>query len=42
MPGFPDDPADKESPCNAGDTGNLGSIPGWGRLPKEGNGNALQ
>ena len=29
----------KESACNAGD---LGSIPGSGRSPGEGNGNALQ
>ena len=29
----------KESACNAGD---LGSIPGLGRSPEEGNGNALQ
>ena len=29
----------KESACNAGDTG---SIPGLGRSPGEGNGNALQ
>ena len=29
----------KESACNAGD---LGSIPGLGRFPGEGNGNALQ
>ena len=29
----------KESACNAGD---MGSIPGWGRSPGEGNGNPLQ
>ena len=29
----------KESACNVGD---LGSIPGWGRSPGEGNGNPLQ
>ena len=29
----------KESTCNSGDTG---SIPGWGRSPGEGNGNPLQ
>ena len=28
-----------ESTCNVGD---LGSIPGWGRSPAEGNGNPLQ
>ena len=31
--------AGKESACNAGD---LGSIPGTGRFPGEGNGNPLQ
>ena len=29
----------KVSACNVGD---LGSIPGWGRSPGEGNGNPLQ
>ena len=37
--GFPDDSAGKESICNAGD---LGSIPGLGRMPGEGNGYPLQ
>ena len=32
----------KESPCNAGDIGDIGSIPGSGRSPGEGNGNPLQ
>ena len=32
----------KESPCNAGDTGDASSILGSGRLPGEGNGNPLQ
>ena len=32
----------KESACNAGDTGDVGSIPGSGRSPGEGNGNPLQ
>ena len=32
----------KESPCNAGDVGDSGSIPGWGRFPGGGNGNPLQ
>ena len=32
----------KESACNAGDTGDEGLIPGWGRFPGEGNGNPLQ
>ena len=27
--GFPDDSAGKEFACNAGDTGDAGSIPGW-------------
>ena len=33
---------DKESTCNAGDTGEAGSIPGLGRSPGEGHGNPLQ
>ena len=37
--GFPGGSAGKESTCNAGD---LGSIPGSGRFPGEGNGNPLQ
>ena len=37
--GFPCDSAGKESSCNAGD---LGSIPGLGRLPGEGKGYPLQ
>ena len=32
----------KESSCNAGDTGDLRSIPGLGRSPGEGNHNPLQ
>ena len=36
--GFPDGSDGKESACNAGD---LGSIPGSGRSPGEGNGNPL-
>ena len=32
----------KNLPANVGDTGDLGSIPGWGRSPGGGNGNALQ
>ena len=31
--------SDKESACQAGDSG---SIPGWGRSPGEGKGNPLQ
>ena len=34
--------AGKESACNAGDTEDMGSIPGLGRFPEEGNGNPLQ
>ena len=37
--GFPGSSNGKESACNAGD---LGSIPGLGRSPGEGNGNPLQ
>ena len=37
--GFPHSSVGKESDCNAGD---LGSIPGSGRCPGEGNGNPLQ
>ena len=37
--GFPDGSAGKESTCNAGD---LGSIPGLGRFPGEGNRYPLQ
>ena len=32
----------KNSPANAGDVGDAGSIPGLGRSPGEGNGNPLQ
>ena len=32
----------KNSPANAGDTGDAGSIPGSGIFPGEGNGNPLQ
>ena len=37
--GFPGGPDSKEFACNAGD---LGSIPGSGRSPTEGNGNLIQ
>ena len=40
--GFPDVSVGKESTCNAGDTGDVGSILGLGRSPGEGNGNPLQ
>ena len=32
----------QESACNAGDTGDASSIPGWERSPGGGNGNLLQ
>ena len=32
----------KQSACKAGDTGDLGSVPGLGKSPGEGNGNPLQ
>ena len=32
----------KNLPANAGDTGNIGSVPGLGRSPGEGNGRPLQ
>ena len=32
----------EESVCNAGDAGGVGSIPGSGKSPEEGNGNPLQ
>ena len=31
-----------ESACNAGDTGDAASVPGWGTSPGGGNGNPLQ
>ena len=37
--GFPDSSVGKESACNAGDTG---SVPEWGRSPREGLGYPLQ
>ena len=37
--GFPGDSESKETACSVG---NLGSIPGLGRSPGEGNGNPLQ
>ena len=37
--GSPGGSVGKESACNAGD---LGSLPGWGRSPGEGNGSPLQ
>ena len=40
--GFAGDSDGKESTCNARDTGDMGSIPGSGISPGEGNGNPLQ
>ena len=40
--GFPDGSAGKETACNAGDTGEAGSIPGLGRSPGGGNDDPLQ
>ena len=40
--GFPGGSAVKNPPANAGDTGDLGLIPGPGRSPGEGNGNSHQ
>ena len=42
LPGFPGGSVGKESDCNAGDTGDMCSIPGSGRSPREGHGNPLQ
>ena len=40
--GFPGGASDKEFFCNAGDTRDVGLIPGSGRYPAVGNGNPLQ
>ena len=40
--GFPGGAVVKNLPANAGDTGDVGLIPGLGRSPGEGNGNPLQ
>ena len=40
--GFSGDSMVKNLPANAGDTGDVGSTPGSGRSPGEGNGNPLQ
>ena len=40
--GFPDGSAGKESTCNVGDTGEVGSIPELGRSPGGRNGNPRQ
>ena len=39
---FPSGPVVKECACIAGDAGNTGLIPEWGRSPGEGNGNPFQ
>ena len=39
---FPGDAVVRCPSARAGDTGHLGSIPGWERSPAEGNGNSLQ
>ena len=36
--GFPNGSVGKESTCNTGDAGDVGSIPGSGRSPGDGNG----
>ena len=40
--GFPGGSVVKNSPSNAGDAGDVGSLPGSGRSPRIGNGNPLQ
>ena len=40
--GFPGGAVVKNPPANAGDSGNMGLIPGSGRSPGEGNGNLFQ
>ena len=40
--GFPSGTSVKNLPANAGDVRDVGSIPGLGRSPGEGNGNPLQ
>ena len=40
--GFPGGSVVKNLPSNAGDTRNVGAIPGWGRSPGEGNGYPLE
>ena len=39
---FPSGSVGKEFACNAGDTGDIGLIPGLGRPPGEGDGHPLQ
>ena len=40
--GFPGGSVVKNSPANAGNTGDAGSVPVWKRSPGGGNGNPLQ
>ena len=40
--GFPGGSVVKNPPAHAGDTGDVGLIPGLGRSPGKGNGNSLQ
>ena len=42
MGGFTNALLGKETTCNAGDTGDISSIPGSGRSPGVGNGNPFQ
>ena len=42
MAGFPGGSVVKNLPANAGDAGDVGSVPGWGRSPGGGNDNPLQ
>ena len=42
LKGFPGGSVVKNSPANAGDTRDVGLIPGLGKSPREGNGNLLQ
>ena len=38
---YPNGSVHKEAACNVGNTGDVGSIPGWERSPEVGNGNPL-
>ena len=40
--GFPGDSVVKNLPASAGDEGDMGSVPGFGRSPREGNGYPIQ
>ena len=42
MMGYSDDSVVENPNANAGDAGDKGSIPAWGRSPGEGNGHPLQ